>query len=47
MHRVNGASFEGLVMIDLIFHVTLIGVAMVVAAFFLRVIRSAPTVSRA
>jgi hypothetical protein len=47
MHRVNGASFEGLVMIDLIFHLTLIAVAMILAAFFLRVMRSAPPVSRA
>ncbi|MGH2450799.1 MAG: hypothetical protein ACRDGE_05935 [Candidatus Limnocylindria bacterium] len=45
MHRVNGASFEGLVMIDIIFHLTLIAVAMILAAFFFRVIRSAPPVS--
>jgi hypothetical protein len=47
MHRVNGASFEGLVTIDLIFHLTLIVAAMILAAFFLRVIRSAAPVSRA
>jgi hypothetical protein len=44
MHRVNGASFEGLLMIDIIFHLTLIAVAMILAAFFLRLIRSAPSV---
>jgi hypothetical protein len=37
MHRVNALSFEGLVMIDLIFHLTLIVVAMILTAFFLRV----------
>jgi hypothetical protein len=44
MHRVNGASFEGLLTIDIIFHLTLIAVAMILAAFFLRLIRSAPSV---
>jgi hypothetical protein len=46
MHRVN-TSFEGLMVIDVIFHLTLIAIAMILAAFFLRVIRSAPPVSRA
>ena len=47
MHRVNGASFEGLLTIDIIFHLTLMAVAVILAAFFLRVIRSAPPVSLA
>ena len=42
MHRVNGASFEGLLTIDIIFHLTLMAAAVILAAFFLRVIRSSP-----
>jgi hypothetical protein len=47
MHRVNGASFEGLLTIDVVFHSTLMVAAVIVAAFFLRVIRSAPRVDLA
>ena len=47
MHRVNGASFEGLLTIDIVFHSTLMVAAVIVAAFFLRVMRSAPRVDLA
>lgn len=47
MHRVNGASFEGLLTIDIIFHLPLIAAMVILAAFFLRVVRSAAPVSPA